>query len=131
MSAQFYADAMARNQIMWVAEMFGEPVGFLRAKPVDDLLYCAEVSVLRQHQSKQIGKKLLNNFAEFAKSNGFAGISGITFENVPWNAPYYARLGFGALPAADLGEELRQIMASDTEQSLAKAGKRVVFGTRF
>jgi hypothetical protein len=29
-----------------------------------------------------------------------------TFRDVPWNGPYYTRLGWSALPAADLPPEL-------------------------
>jgi hypothetical protein len=30
-----------------------------------------------------------------------------TFAHVPWNAPYYARLGFAVLTSDELGPELR------------------------
>jgi len=131
MSASFYADAISQNQMIWIAEILGEPVGFLRAKPVDNLLYCAEVSVARGHQSKGLGQQLISHFVDYAKSNEFAGVSGITFETVPWNAPYYLKLGFELLSNQHIGAELSKIASSDKENALRRADKRVVFGKLF
>ncbi len=130
-SPAFYANAIGQNQIIWMAEVRGEPVGFLRAKPVDDVLYCAEISVLRQHQGKRIGERLIAHFVDFARANGFAGAAGVTYEHVPWNGPYYLRLGFNLLPGDQIGPELAQIMSSEVETVLSKAGNRIVFGKRF
>ncbi|MGO9907868.1 MAG: hypothetical protein ACLPY3_19445 [Solirubrobacteraceae bacterium] len=33
-----------------------------------------------------------------------------TFRDVPWNAPYYARLGFVVLEAGEQGPELRALI---------------------
>jgi len=131
MSAAFYADVMSQNQITWMAEVRDEPVGFLRAKPIDDMLYCAELSVLRQHQGKRIGERLINTFLDYARTNGFAGVTGLTFEDVPWNGPYYKKMGFDFLTPDQFGPELKAITSSDVERALSKAGNRVVFGKQF
>ena len=131
LTPEFYVDAIAQNQIIWLVELRGEPVGFLRAKPVDDILYCAEMSVLKHHHGKGLGEKLLNHFMNYAKSDGFSGVAGITYKNVPWNGPYYQRLGFDYLEDAQIGAELRAIKSSEIENALSQAGERVVFGQRF
>lgn len=131
LTPEFYVDAIAQNQIIWLVELRGEPVGFLRAKPVDDILYCAEMSVLKHHHGKGLGEKLINHFVNYAKSDGFSGVAGITYKNVPWNGPYYQRLGFDYLEDAQIGEELRAIKTSEIENALSQAGERVVFGQRF
>jgi len=131
LTPEFYVDAIAQNQIIWLVELRGEPVGFLRAKPVDDILYCAEMSVLKHHHGKGLGEKLLNHFVNYAKSDGFSGVAGITYKNVPWNGPYCQRLGFGYLEDAQIGAELRAIKSSEIENTLSQAGERVVFGQRF
>ena len=127
----FYSDAIAQNQIIWLVELRGQPVGFLRAKPIDDLLYCAELSVLRHHHGKGLGEKLLNHFVGFAQSEGFAGVAGITFKNVPWNGPYYLKQGFEYWSHDMIGPELKDITTGAPELALSKAGERVVFGKRF
>lgn len=131
MTPQFYIDAIGQNQIIWLVELRGEAVGFLRAKPVDNILYCAEMSVLKHHHGKGLGEKLINHFVSFAKAEGFSGVAGITYKNVPWNGPYYLRLGFSYLDDALIGEELRAIKTSEIENALSHAGERVVFGQRF
>ena len=131
LSPSFYEEAIAQNQIIWLVELRGEPVGFLRAKPIDDLLYCAELSVLKHHHGKGLGEKLINHFWQFAKNEGFAGIAGITFKNVPWNGPYYLRQGFEYWNSDQIGPELKAITTGQPEMALSKAGERVVFGKRF
>lgn len=131
MSATSYVNAITQNQVIWLVELRGEPVGFLRAKPVDDVLYCAEMSVLRHHHGKGLGEKLMSHFIKFARSNGFSGVAGITYKDVPWNGPYYRRLGLNYLDKNLIGPELLAIMSSDAEFALSQAGSRVVFGKRF
>ena len=42
-----------------------------------------------------------------------------TFADVPWNAPYYRRLGFREMSGAEIGPELRGIIRHEAEQGLA------------
>jgi hypothetical protein len=41
-----------------------------------------------------------------------------TFRDVPWNAPYYQRLGFHILRDEELGPGLRSIRAHETQLGL-------------
>ncbi len=41
-----------------------------------------------------------------------------SFALVPWNAPYYTRLGFVTLPNADQSPELREIRRTEAERGL-------------
>ncbi|WP_411757210.1 hypothetical protein [Streptomyces venezuelae] len=41
-----------------------------------------------------------------------------TFADVPWNAPYYARIGFRPLADAELTPALRTIRAHEAELGL-------------
>jgi hypothetical protein len=36
-----------------------------------------------------------------------------TFRDIPWNAPYYARLGFSELPADAWGAGMRALVARE------------------
>ena len=69
-------------------------VGFLTAKVVDDDFYIGEVSVHEAHQKKGLGSKLFEAAFIKAKSLGLHAVTLTTFKDVPWNAPYYERLGF-------------------------------------
>ena len=39
-----------------------------------------------------------------------------TFRDVPWNAPYYERLGFRVIAPADQGPELAALVAEEAER---------------
>jgi hypothetical protein len=41
-----------------------------------------------------------------------------TFRDVPWNAPYYARLGFAVIDEAYFDERLREVFAREVRIGL-------------
>ena len=41
-----------------------------------------------------------------------------TFRDVPWNAPYYERLGFRSLSETELTPELAEVRAREAEPGL-------------
>jgi hypothetical protein len=47
-----------------------------------------------------------------------ASLTLCTFRDVPWNAPFYERMGFRRLATADLTEALRVRMADEAERGL-------------
>jgi len=55
---------------------------------------------------------------DWARGEGFARVTLTTFRDVPWNAPFYRRLGFEEIPAADLHPELREIMDEEATHGL-------------
>jgi hypothetical protein len=44
-----------------------------------------------------------------------------TFRDVPWNAPYYERIGYRALREDEIGPELRALMAREAGHGLDPA----------
>jgi hypothetical protein len=40
----------------------------------------------------------------------------VTFRDVPWNAPYYARLGFVVVERAEQGPELAALVAEEAQR---------------
>ena len=53
-----------------------------------------QVTVLPDYSCRGIGKALIEHVAEWAKKNGMRALDLTTFVDVPWNKPYYERLGF-------------------------------------
>lgn len=87
----------------------GTPVGYLIADRVDGNLHVEQVSVHPDSAHRRIGRALLEHLAERATAEGAPALTLTTFTDVPWNAPYYARLGFRALAENGLGPGLRDI----------------------
>lgn len=94
------------------------PVAYLIAEPVDGALHVEQVSVHPDFAHRRIGEALLAYAAERARDEGLSGLTLTTFTEVPWNAPYYARLGFCPLGEAELTPGLRKIRAAEAEAGL-------------
>ena len=81
-------------------------VGFVRLEIVDATAHVEQLSVLPDHQGRGVGAALLQAAEQWARSQGYTRMSLTTFRDVPWNGPYYARLGWVILPEREWGPEL-------------------------
>jgi GNAT superfamily N-acetyltransferase len=73
----------------------GRPVfGFVLVGETDGRAHIDELAVLPGQMRKGYGAALLESACEWARAQGYAEISLTTYEEVPWNAPFYARHGF-------------------------------------
>lgn len=91
-----------------VAEIGDAIVGFVMFRPLEGGLYVEQLDVLPAFSGHRIGASLLDAVGVRLDKGGALVLS--TFRDVPWNAPYYARLGFaevGALtpPMAEIRAE--------------------------
>jgi GNAT superfamily N-acetyltransferase len=86
---------------LWVAITDGAVAGFLAATADADHLHIDEVDVLRQAQGRGLGRALMTHGIDWARSQGLSLVTLTTFLDVPWNAPFYATLGFRAWPERD------------------------------
>ncbi|GAA3873942.1 GNAT family N-acetyltransferase [Streptomyces lacrimifluminis] len=105
----------------WVAvapDDDAHPLAYLIAEPVDGALHIEQVSVQPDFAHRRIGRALLAHAADRAHEEGLTHLTLTTFTEVPWNAPYYARLGFRALGEAELTPGLRKIRATEAEHGL-------------
>jgi GNAT superfamily N-acetyltransferase len=76
--------------------------GFLIWSPLDGRAYIEEVSVDPNHAGQRLGARLIAGLEDEARGR-HAALSLTTFRDVPWNAPYYASLGFVELPYDQAG----------------------------
>lgn len=92
------------------------PVAYVLADEIDGYAHIEQVSVHPGHSRHGIGRALIDHVGAWAKARGLAGLTLTTFADVPWNAPYYARLGFTVV--TDLTPGLRAIRAHEAELGL-------------
>jgi GNAT superfamily N-acetyltransferase len=98
----------------WVAaDEYDEPVGFVVADVVDGRAHIEQVSVHPAHAGQRIGAMLLDHVAGWAAGHHLTGLTLITFRGVPWNAPYYERLGFRELAETEVGPGLAALKAAE------------------
>ncbi|WAX77221.1 GNAT family N-acetyltransferase [Streptomyces sp. KMM 9044] len=103
----------------WVAaDERDRPVAYLIAEPVDDALHVEQVSVHPRAAHRGVGRSLIAHAAGRARAQGLTALTLTTFADVPWNAPYYARLGFWTLAETELTPGLRRIRAEEGEHGL-------------
>ncbi|MFD4838799.1 GNAT family N-acetyltransferase [Achromobacter sp. NPDC058515] len=103
---------------VWVAQAAGGPLrGFLSAEVFGDELHIWELAVDAGSQQMGIGKKLVQKACAHALGSGLSAVTLTTFRDVPWNAPWYARLGFRQEPAWP-GSRLAGVLEAEARHGL-------------
>ncbi|MFI6866998.1 GNAT family N-acetyltransferase [Nocardia sp. NPDC050406] len=103
----------------WVAvDESDSPVAYLISRQADDTEHISQISVHPGFAHRGIGKALIEHLAAIARAEGLPALSLTTFLDVPWNAPYYERLGFRQVPDNELTPDLYKIRAHESEVGL-------------
>ncbi|MFE6614791.1 GNAT family N-acetyltransferase [Amycolatopsis sp. NPDC057786] len=110
--------AFQRAGRAWVWETGDGPVAYLLAEIVDGHGHIEQVSVHPDHARRGLGRRLIEHAAEWASREGLAGLTLTTYAEVPWNAPYYARLGFATLDEESLTDGLRTVRDHEIARGL-------------
>ncbi|MGH8449894.1 GNAT family N-acetyltransferase [Pseudomonas sp.] len=109
MTVERHQQLIALSTCWVVVDADDQPQGFLSAERQGDALHIHEVSVAQSIQGQGWGRKLLENAMAYAHANMLCAVTLTTFKHVPWNAPFYTRLGFK--PEVDL--RLAEILADE------------------
>jgi GNAT superfamily N-acetyltransferase len=91
--AEFYPPKVALG-LVWVAEDAGQVIGFSVCEPFDDALHLWELAVRHASQGKGAGRALLTAGIAAARERGLPAVTLTTFRDIPWNGPFYGRMGF-------------------------------------
>jgi GNAT superfamily N-acetyltransferase len=103
----------------WVdTDETGRVVAYLIADWVDGVVHVEQVSVHPDSAGRRIGAALVEHVAQWARERGSAALTLTTYCEVAWNGPYYQRLGFRPIAAAELTPGLRAIRAAEAEHGL-------------
>ena len=114
-------EALAGHDV-WVAiGAEGVPVAFIAVGDVDGATHVHQVSVHPSHARQGIGAALIEHV-----TSGERAVTLTTFRDVPWNQPYYERLGFRALTETSVAETspgLAEIMREEASRGLDPANR--------
>lgn len=94
------------------------PIAFVIFDVVDDHLYIEQIDVDPAHAGKRIGSALITLVEDRAREEARMGLLLSTFRDVPWNAPYYRRLGFTDIADDALSAALVHIRRDHIERGL-------------
>lgn len=101
----------------------GAAIGFAIAFDVDGAAHLHEIDVDPRHGRRGVGKQLVRAVESWAVQRGYTRMTLATFREVPWNAPYYHRLGFRELPAGQAGAGLLALRERERANGLAIEGR--------
>ncbi|KQO75429.1 hypothetical protein ASF29_12650 [Rhizobium sp. Leaf262] len=117
------------HELLLVAEEGGRLLGFSLGLVVDDDLYLVEIDVERAAQGKGVGRSLMLALLEEGRKRGLTSALLTTDRHVPFNAPFYTKLGFCILEGADTPVFLRKRLQKQIESGLdaeRRVGMRLI-----
>lgn len=104
---------------IWVAtDDHDALVGYLRTGWVDEAPHLEQVTVDPAHGRRGHGRALIAHAENWGRTMGAGRMTLTTYRDVPWNGPYYQRLGWRELAPDELGPELRTIRAGEAARGL-------------
>ena len=117
-------EGQAAGRLFVALRSEGAPIGFALLGARDGRAHLLEIDVHPEQGGRGVGRALLGAVFAAAAAAGHRAVTLTTFSHVPWNAPFYARMGFRALAPGELTPELRLTLAKEAERGLDPA-KRV------
>lgn len=104
---------------VWVAvDRDDTAIGYAITNEVDDTLYLQQIDVEPSCGRRGVGSDLVRTVCVWAKSHGYPVVSLSTFREIPWNAPFYAKLGFQILDESEITPSFQQIRLKESEAGL-------------
>lgn len=108
--------AQQMNLVWVVDDDKGTVVGFIYLRYINEQPHIEEIDVLPIHSRKGLGTALANTAIDWAKQEKYKYLSLSTFTIVPWNMPFYEKLGFKVVKSEDLSPEFSKL--KEIESSL-------------
>lgn len=130
----FLHRAQADNRL-WVAtqqvppneqQPLPPPVGFIVAKFLLESCFIVELDVHADYGRKGIGSALVQACLQGARTRGFNRTTLTTFRRIPWNIPFYRRLGFEVLPPEAWPNDIRAIVQHEARYGFAPDKRAVM-----
>jgi GNAT superfamily N-acetyltransferase len=100
------------------------PVGFAHVMELEGIAHLEQLGLRPEHQGQGTGAALVRAALAEAAARGYDALSLCTFADVPWNAPFYRKLGFEEL--TELAPVHRAMQEKEARMGLPEYGARVV-----
>ncbi|MHC8319044.1 GNAT family N-acetyltransferase [Pseudomonas sp. LB3P31] len=127
MSVELHSQLIAQSTCWVAVDAENQPLGFISAKRHGNDLHINELSVMQSMQGRGLGRKLIEEAKRYARSNALRFVTLTTFKSVPWNAPFYTRLGFQIKHASDLDQRLAAALSDEYKRGFAPASRCAMF----
>jgi len=117
-SAETISGYVAAGRAFVTVDGDDRPVAYAMVDWVDGDVHIEQLSVDPVVARRGIGAQLLGYVHEWAARNGARAVTLTTFRDVPWNAPYYARLGYRVLADGEAGAGLADVRTAEARAGL-------------
>jgi predicted N-acetyltransferase YhbS len=118
MSIEILREHQREGDVRVAVDNKDQPIGFAVTCIIDGAVHLHEISIHPAQGRKGVGRQLIFAVCEWAKEKGKSAVTLSTFQNIAWNAPYYARLGFRTLEEQELTDGLREIRTHEAQLGL-------------
>lgn len=120
LSLEEFEKALAKKHLWVAVTADNQPVGFamVTLNTSGESAMLAELDVDPAHQQQGLGTALVQTVIMWARQKGFQHLLLTTFSNVPWNAPFYEKMGFRRLSRNKLTAALVAILNKEDELGL-------------
>jgi GNAT superfamily N-acetyltransferase len=103
----------------WVStDEADEPVAYMLVQIIDASAHIEQVSVHPRAARQGLGRALIETAAAWARQHGLKALTLTTYRDVPWNLPYYQRLGFHVVDDPQITPGLRRVRAQEADAGL-------------
>jgi GNAT superfamily N-acetyltransferase len=126
---EILVEAQQDGHVWVITTMSGEIVGFAVVSVDKERLHLEEIDIEPAHGRQGLGQKLIMAIGNWARTRGIKTMSLSTFRDIPWNAPYYERLGFKIVPESELTEDLVGVREAEAGVGLP-VSQRVIMRKR-
>lgn len=107
-----WAEALAQDRVRLVFLSGSRDAdGFIALGWKDGDVYVEQLSVRRRAMRRGLGRRLMAWGEDWARRQGARRLLLTTYGHVPWNRPFYERLGWKLLPEPACGPDLRATLA--------------------
>jgi GNAT superfamily N-acetyltransferase len=109
---------LAHEYVWVVVDGADRPIAFAIVHLLSESVHLHELDVHPDYARQGLGR-LIATIADWAR--GATALTLTTFDDMPWNGPYYARLGFRTLDLATLSPGLQAVRQGEAEAGLPMA----------
>jgi GNAT superfamily N-acetyltransferase len=113
------------QQTLWVACLDNNPVAFALCDIFGNKIFLEEIAVMTEHGRRGLASRLIETACEWALNQGLVAMELSTFDTIPWNAPFYKKLGFEMLTSNQWTEDLMDVRYNEQKVGLPLE-KRVI-----
>jgi RimJ/RimL family protein N-acetyltransferase len=106
-----WTEALDAGRLLFACAPSGEPVGFASLGFVEGAPHLEQLSVRRAWMQRGLGRALVERAIRWSVGAGELWLT--TYDHLPWNRPFYERMGFERVDELRCGPRMRAILADE------------------